>query len=103
MVGCCMLVLQETRHACSRHSSVFNKQGRFSQLPLTSPCFTVSHCVLCCRATQAGAGSATLSMAWAAARFAESCLRALSGEGGIVECSFVASGMTSLPFFARCV
>jgi hypothetical protein len=26
----------------------------------------------------------------------------MSGEGGIVECSFVASSMTSLPFFARC-
>jgi malate dehydrogenase len=49
---------------------------------------------------KAGAGSATLSMAWAAARFAESCLRALSGEAGIVECTFVASSMTSLPFFA---
>jgi hypothetical protein len=31
----------------------------------------------------------------------ESCLRALSGEAGIVECTFVASSMTSLPFFAR--
>jgi hypothetical protein len=41
-------------------------------------------------------------MAWAAARFADACLRAMSGEGGIVECSFVASSMTSLPFFARC-
>lgn len=50
---------------------------------------------------KAGAGSATLSMAWAAARFAEACLRAMSGEGGIVECTFVASNLTSLPFFAR--
>eukprot|EP00775_Hariotina_reticulata_P009001 gene9001-9174_t len=49
---------------------------------------------------KAGAGSATLSMAWAAARFAEACLRAMSGEGGIVECTFVASSLTSLPFFA---
>jgi malate dehydrogenase len=52
---------------------------------------------------KAGAGSATLSMAWAAARFAEACLRAMSGEGGIVECAYVASSLTSLPFFARWV
>lgn len=50
---------------------------------------------------KAGAGSATLSMAWAAARFVEACLRAMNGEGGIVECSYVASSLTSLPFFAR--
>lgn len=49
---------------------------------------------------KAGAGSATLSMAWAAARFADACLRAMGGEGGIVECSFVPSTLTSLPFFA---
>lgn len=39
-------------------------------------------------------------MAYAAARFAESCLRAMAGEGGVVECCFVASTLTSLPFFA---
>jgi malate dehydrogenase len=49
---------------------------------------------------KAGAGSATLSMAWAAARFAEACLRAMGGESGVVECSYVASTLTSLPFFA---
>lgn len=49
---------------------------------------------------KAGAGSATLSMAWAAARFAEACLRAMAGEGGVVECAYVPSTMTSLPFFA---
>ena len=49
---------------------------------------------------KAGAGSATLSMAWAAARFTDACLRAMSGESGIVECTFVASTLTSLPFFA---
>eukprot|EP00879_Flechtneria_rotunda_P030325 GHRR01032946.1.p1 GENE.GHRR01032946.1~~GHRR01032946.1.p1 ORF type:complete len:234 (+),score=81.46 GHRR01032946.1:579-1280(+) len=52
---------------------------------------------------KAGAGSATLSMAWAAARFTEACLRAMTGEGGIVECSYVASSLTSLPFFASAV
>lgn len=36
-----------------------------------------------------GTGSATLSMAYAGARFALSLVRALLGEKGIVECSFV--------------
>ncbi|GBG73120.1 hypothetical protein CBR_g12837 [Chara braunii] len=49
---------------------------------------------------KAGAGSATLSMAYAAAKFANSCLRAMKGESGIVECTFVASEVTELPFFA---
>jgi malate dehydrogenase len=39
-------------------------------------------------------------MAYAAARMAESCLRALSGEGNIIECTYVASTLTPLPFFA---
>ena len=38
---------------------------------------------------KAGTGSATLSMAAAAHRFAESCLRALNGESGVVECAYV--------------
>jgi malate dehydrogenase len=50
-------------------------------------------------ASQAGKGSATLSMAYAAAKFAESCLRALSGEA-VVECAYVESHLTELPFFA---
>ena len=50
---------------------------------------------------KAGAGSATLSMAYAAARFAESCLRGLAGEADVVECAFVASKVEpSLPFFS---
>lgn len=49
---------------------------------------------------KAGAGSATLSMAYAAAKFAEACMRAMSGEDGIVECAYVASSVTELPFFA---
>ena len=49
---------------------------------------------------KAGAGSATLSMAYAAARMAEACLRGLSGEPDVYECSFVASNATDLPFFA---
>lgn len=49
---------------------------------------------------KAGTGSATLSMAYAAVKFAESCLRGLRGDAGIVQCSFVASQVTELPFFA---
>lgn len=50
---------------------------------------------------KAGAGSATLSMAHAAARFANSLLRALAGERGIVEATFVQSEVVpGVPFFA---
>jgi malate dehydrogenase len=48
---------------------------------------------------KAGAGSATLSMAYAAARFGEACLKGLSGER-VFECSFVASDVTELEFFS---
>ena len=48
-----------------------------------------------------GAGSATLSMAAAAAQFAERCLSAMAGEKNVVVCAYVASdSVTSLPFFA---
>uniref|UniRef100_A0A0A0LSB1 malate dehydrogenase n=1 Tax=Cucumis sativus TaxID=3659 RepID=A0A0A0LSB1_CUCSA len=49
---------------------------------------------------KAGAGSATLSMAYAAARFVESSLRALDGDSDVFECTFVESDLTELPFFA---
>lgn len=49
---------------------------------------------------KAGAGSATLSMAYAAARFAESCLRGLDGDADVFECTFVDSTVTELGFFA---
>ncbi|XP_027347731.1 malate dehydrogenase 2, peroxisomal isoform X2 [Abrus precatorius] len=49
---------------------------------------------------KAGAGSATLSMAYAAAKFADACLHGLKGEAGVVECAFVDSQVTELPFFA---
>nr|WMY99999.1 MDH3 [Ipomoea batatas] len=45
---------------------------------------------------KAGAGSATLSMAYAAVKFADACLRGLRGDAGVVECAYV----TELPFFA---
>jgi malate dehydrogenase len=49
---------------------------------------------------KAGAGSATLSMAYAAARFVESSLRALAGDPDVYECTFIQSEATDLPFFA---
>ncbi|KAF7806200.1 malate dehydrogenase, chloroplastic [Senna tora] len=49
---------------------------------------------------KAGAGSATLSMAYAAARFVESSLRALDGDGDVYECCYVQSELSDLPFFA---
>lgn len=49
---------------------------------------------------KAGAGSATLSMAYAAARFVESSLRALDGDSDVYECAYVQSELTELPYFA---
>lgn len=40
---------------------------------------------------KAGAGSATLSMAYAAARFVESSLRAIDGDSDVYECSYIQS------------
>lgn len=48
-----------------------------------------------------GAGSATLSMAFAGAEFTFSLLKALRGDKGIVECTFVESNVVpELPFFS---
>ena len=48
-----------------------------------------------------GAGSATLSMAFAADRFVGSLLRALKGETGVSECAFVESPVVpGCAFFA---
>ena len=48
-----------------------------------------------------GAGSATLSMAYAGARYVHSLLRALSGEKGVTECAYVASdAKPGLAYFA---
>lgn len=49
---------------------------------------------------KAGSGSATLSMAFAAVKFADACLRGMRGDAGVVECAYVASEVTELPFFA---
>ncbi|PVD31429.1 hypothetical protein C0Q70_06841 [Pomacea canaliculata] len=49
---------------------------------------------------KAGAGSATLSMAYAAAEFATSLLEALNGFEGRVQCAFVSSEETEAKYFA---
>jgi len=49
---------------------------------------------------KAGAGSATLSMAFAAAKFATSLLEALNGDQGKVECAYVRSDETEAKYFA---
>lgn len=49
---------------------------------------------------KAGAGSATLSMAYAGARFGLSLIRALNGEQGIIECTFVRSDVTDAKYFS---
>ncbi|KAJ8957875.1 hypothetical protein NQ318_001871 [Aromia moschata] len=46
---------------------------------------------------KAGAGSATLSMAFAGARFANSLLRGLKGEPNVIEPSYVISDVTEAP------
>lgn len=48
-----------------------------------------------------GAGSATLSMAYAAARFCFSLIRGLIGKPCVVECAFVKSDVTDAPYFAN--
>jgi len=47
-----------------------------------------------------GMGSATLSMAYAGFRFASSLVRALQGQTGIVECTFVATDKAETGYFA---
>jgi len=49
---------------------------------------------------KAGAGSATLSMAYAGARFANSLLRGLNGERNVIECTYVESKVTEAAFFS---
>jgi malate dehydrogenase len=47
-----------------------------------------------------GAGSATLSMAYAGAEFTESVVKALRGDKGLTECTFVESPVEGLGFFS---
>jgi len=47
-----------------------------------------------------GAGSATLSMAFAGQQFTSRLLAAMAGEKNVVECAFVENNLTSAPFFS---
>eukprot|EP01025_Chloroclados_australasicus_P025452 TRINITY_DN2543_c0_g1_i1.p1 TRINITY_DN2543_c0_g1~~TRINITY_DN2543_c0_g1_i1.p1 ORF type:complete len:349 (-),score=53.95 TRINITY_DN2543_c0_g1_i1:242-1288(-) len=52
---------------------------------------------------KAGKGSATLSMAYAGALFADACVRGLQGASNVVECAFVESkesGSPDVPYFS---
>ncbi|KAJ8798776.1 hypothetical protein J1605_016579 [Eschrichtius robustus] len=49
---------------------------------------------------KAGAGSATLSMAYAGARFVFSLVDAMNGKEGVIECSFIKSQETDCPYFS---
>ncbi|EDM13351.1 malate dehydrogenase, mitochondrial, isoform CRA_e [Rattus norvegicus] len=49
---------------------------------------------------KAGAGSATLSMAYAGARFVFSLVDAMNGKEGVIECSFVQSKETECTYFS---
>merc|ERR1712151_1300932 len=51
-------------------------------------------------AAKNGKGSATLSMGYAGARLGKAVLAGLSGEENVVECAYVASTLTELPYFA---
>ena len=51
-------------------------------------------------AAKAGAGSATLSMAFAGWKFAEQVLKGLSGEKGVIECAYVDGEVGPTQFFA---
>eukprot|EP00934_Nitzschia_sp_Nitz4_P009010 Nitzschia sp. Nitz4//scaffold7_size249615//200769//201874//NITZ4_001203-RA/size249615-augustus-gene-0.39-mRNA-1//-1//CDS//3329558520//9000//frame0 len=49
---------------------------------------------------KAGAGSATLSMAYAGFLFAENVLKAMDGDDSIVQCAYVESSLTDAQYFA---
>merc|ERR1711970_242233 len=49
---------------------------------------------------KAGAGSATLSMAYAAARFTDSLIKGMTGQEGVTECAYVESDVTEAKYFS---
>merc|ERR1712098_783465 len=49
---------------------------------------------------KAGAGSATLSMAYAAARLTDSLIKGMNGQEGVVECAYIQSDVTEAKYFA---
>uniref|UniRef100_G1T765 Malate dehydrogenase n=1 Tax=Oryctolagus cuniculus TaxID=9986 RepID=G1T765_RABIT len=60
----------------------------------------ISQCTPKVVKAKAGAGSATLSMAYAGARFVFSLLDAMNGKEGVVECSFVQSQEADSSYFS---
>jgi len=50
---------------------------------------------------KAGAGSATLSMAYAGNEFVSSVLEALNGKANVVQCAFIKSDVTETEYFAN--
>jgi malate dehydrogenase len=50
-----------------------------------------------------GAGSATLSMAWAAAKFSDALLRAMNGETGVIIPTFVESSLFADKVYHSCL
>lgn len=49
---------------------------------------------------KAGTGSATLSMAYAGARFGLSLIRGINGEKNVIECAYVRSNVTDAKYFS---
>jgi len=47
-----------------------------------------------------GAGSATLSMAYAGQRFTSRLLSAINGEKNVIECALVENNLTKAPYFS---
>lgn len=56
--------------------------------------------VICSKNGSTLTGSATLSMAYAGARFVFSLVDAMNGKEGVIECSFVRSEETESPYFS---
>ncbi|KAM3185555.1 hypothetical protein ACTXT7_006114 [Hymenolepis weldensis] len=64
------------------------------------PCLPTRFDLVMPEARDSAWGSATLSMAYAGARFVNSLLHAMKGRGEIVECAFVESDVAETDFFA---
>lgn len=56
--------------------------------------------VICSKSGLTFTGSATLSMAYAGARFVFSLVDAMNGKEGVIECAFVRSEETESPYFS---
>lgn len=56
--------------------------------------------VICSKNDLTSTGSATLSMAYAGARFVFSLVDAMNGKEGVIECAFVRSEETESPYFS---